>query len=65
MRNVKNFIKNAQTFGFRGERTNFEKADEIIKNKPDIVIKQLYYLEVFKSVKAVLDCKTSVTTELF
>ena len=65
MRNAKNYIKKAQTFVYRGERENFWKLDENIKNKPEELIKQLYYLKVFKIVKSLLDSKTSVTSVLF
>ena len=65
MRNAKNYIKKAQTFGYRGERENFRKLDENIKNKPEELIKQLYYFKVFKVVKSLLDSKTSVTSVLF
>ena len=39
--------------------------DKNIKNKPEELIKQLYYFKVFKIVKSLIDSKTSVTSVLF
>lgn len=48
-----------------GEQQHFNTWDEKIRREPEEVVVQLFHYNVFKSVKSVLDSKTSATLETY
>ena len=62
---MKNYMKKANVYGYRGDRENFKKLETELSNAPENFLIQLFHLNVFKSVKSILDAKPSVTNELY
>ena len=64
-RNPKKYEKKANLFGHRGDRHHFDKVGADLERQPQNVIEELFYFDVFKCVKSILDSKQSVTNELY